>query len=405
MKRTAPIIVGVMAVAVLVTGTYYAVKALIPPPLSVAEMEKLQENPELAVREIPRLIECLDYNNADIRLNAALALSKAGAKAVDPVRAKLNADDAKVRFCAVETLAWIGPDAAPAANDVVPLLTDSNSEVRFKSAYALGKFGVANDAVIVGLVKAIGDSNKDASNAAIDALGMLGREASVKVYQLAAKDKLIPRDRLMPALTKMGKPPAEAVPVLIELVDDERQRGQALMLLGQVGEPAIPAFRELLKKPYKRHEMIHAVAQLGKDAKQLLPELETLLTNPGKHDVLEPELLGIFKQCGPDGAKPLANALKAQADIGHRGRILTAIGELGPQSKDAVPTLIELLITSPPLQPQILQTLGDIGPAARAAIPAVEALTTDPALGKQAKTALRRMGVFPSKAETPKADK
>jgi hypothetical protein len=174
MKRAAPIIVGVITLAIFVLGAFYVVKFFLPPPLSVDEMEKLQENPELAAKEIPRLVECFDYHKAEVRLHAALTLAKAGAKAIDPVRAKLNSSDSKVRFCAVETLAWIGPDAAPAAEDVVPLLADSNPDVRYKSAYALGRFGVSSDAVVEGLVAALGDNNKDVADTATDSLGKLG---------------------------------------------------------------------------------------------------------------------------------------------------------------------------------------------------------------------------------------
>jgi HEAT repeat protein len=103
-------------------GAYFGVKYTrnrIFVPISVEEMTKLQEKGDAASAEIPRLIECFDRDNEELRLTAAMTLGTIGAKAVEPVRERLKDPSAKIRFCAVESLAFIGPDAAPAGDDLL----------------------------------------------------------------------------------------------------------------------------------------------------------------------------------------------------------------------------------------------------------------------------------------------
>src|SRR5262245_42641280 len=71
--------------------------------ISYEELEKLQDKPEQAAAEIPRIVACFEWNDETLRAQAAETLSKIGPKAVDPVREKLKSKNAKVRFWAVQT--------------------------------------------------------------------------------------------------------------------------------------------------------------------------------------------------------------------------------------------------------------------------------------------------------------
>ena len=374
------VFVSVAALGLGALGFWMVMTYLPPVPISYVEMERLQEQQEIPEKEIPRLLACFERNDEDLRLQAALTLSKMGAKAVDPVRSKLQSRNPKVRFCAVETLAWIGPPAAKAADDLVGRLSDDNAEVRYKAVYALGKIDVHSAAVINGLLKAMSDPDEAVKETAIE------------------------------ALEKIGAPPAESLPALMELASKSptpNVRSFAIKLLGRMGEPAAPAFKELLKisDPLEKIALIQGIAQLGPQAKPLLPEVQMFMVKNRWWDAQE-ELLLTFKKCGPDGAQGLISVLKELHDPKsphfapndeRSSIVIKTIGEMGPEAKAVVPTLIEFLNDKEVLRPQILQALGDIGPAAGAAIPAVEALTKDERLAGPARVALRRMGVIEKK--------
>ncbi len=386
-----------------------------PAPFSYDQIETMMDARDApADSEMPKLIACFDRNDEDLRVIASEALARIGAPAVEPLRAMLKDKDAKVRFYCVQTLARMGPIAAPAAGDLLACLQDAEADVRFKSAYALGQLGVHTDAVIEGLAKALDDSDHFVSQAAVEALEKIGPPALPKMYQLVAAANDPMRGRLMDALEKIGSPPADVLPLLAKLAKDPKDevRQPAFKLLAQLGKPAVPTFKELLKKPrpYDLIALPHAVALFPKeDAKELLPELQIFLVENRFWDA-EPQLMGTLKKCGPDGAETLTNLLKTLQDP-RTEIVLRTLGEMGPDAKTAVPTLVDLLKERSGLQAQILDTLGDIGPAARdQAAPAVHMLLakqskTDPVLAEKARTALARMGVLQGKAGTPKADK
>jgi HEAT repeat protein len=381
MKRNLPlVIVGVSIVVVVLCVAsfrviYYLTRPQPPTPFSYSELEGLQEKPEKAAAEIPRIIACFEVDDEDLRLQAAETLKMVGPKAVDPLREKLKDKNAKVRFCAAQTLALIGPDAAPASDDLLACLKDDDSQVRYKAVYALGKVGVKSDAVIDALVKALGDTDQAVSETAIETLENIGPPSKESVPRLAG-------------LAGKDSPPAV--------------RALALRLLGQMGEPAVPAFKELLKNADTLDSiaLVQAIATLGPLAKPLLSELQTIMIKNRFWDA-ERELLDTFKKCGPDGASGLASVLKTlhdpksphfAPDDDRSKSLLSGIGDMGAPAKVAVPLLLELLQERELLRPQILDALGGIGPAAGEAIPAVEALLQDKVLAGPARIALRRMG-------------
>ncbi|MBI1831799.1 MAG: HEAT repeat domain-containing protein, partial [Planctomycetes bacterium] len=141
------VIVGVVLGIFVIVGVagFFAVKYVVESrkedptkaePLTENELIHLQEHGEKAAGEIPRILACFEKNDEYLRMQAAETLGKIGAKAVDPVREKLKSKDANVRYYAALSLALIGADAAPAADDLVGLLGDGDARVRAKVIYA-----------------------------------------------------------------------------------------------------------------------------------------------------------------------------------------------------------------------------------------------------------------------------
>lgn len=387
MKRVLPlIIIGIVIMILGVTGFSVALYFMFPQfiggrptepaPFTAQQLMDMTDDPDKVKADIPRVIACFKVDD-ELGVLAADALSKAGPKAVEPLRAKLKDSDARVRYYSALTLALIGPDAKDAADGLVQCLGDDDAQVRQKAAYALGKLGVKSDNVINGLVKALSDKEEMVSTQAIE------------------------------TLKGIGPPTKEALPTLAKLASKDSPqatRELALGLLSQMGEPAAPTFQDLLKNAdaLATIEIIRVLPAMGKGAKPLLPALQTIMVKD-RHWDAEEELLTTFKKCGADGAAGLAKVLKTLHDPKVKETfapndsrsisLLKAIGEIGPDAKDTVVDLIVLLYDREGLRPQILQCLGDIGPAAKLAIPDVESMVknakdpNDPAI-----VALRRMG-------------
>jgi HEAT repeat protein len=358
-------------------------------PFTLAELEKQDAKTELSPAEIARLVACFQVADEDARLQAELILAKHPALALDKVRARLRHKDARVRFCAAETLGFMGAAAAAAADDLVKRLSDDNADVRYKAVFALGRLGVRNEPVLTGLINALSD-----------------------------KDESV-RDTVLEVLDKIDTLPKETVPALARLLAKDASqdtRSKVLPILAKTGDPAVPIFRDMLKniKPNSADPalygdyliLIESADKLGPpQLKALLPELSALLAKAIQASQgLEPQLVSLFKKCGPDGARSMAETLKSvQKTHNNRLTLLHAIGEMGPDAKVAVPLLIDVLKANTPTcfpveyRPQILEALGDIGVPARAAIPAIEALLKEPALADDARAALRRLGVIDKK--------
>jgi HEAT repeat protein len=393
MKRIFPIVVvgvmistlgiGTLAVALFLAWPGDKEKRAITAPFSYKQLKDMEEKPDKVAGEIPRLIACFASDDLDICAQASETLKIVGEKAVDPLRENLSDKNANVRFWSAQTLAHIGPEAARASSELVKSLADTDAKVRYKSAYALGQIGVKSDAVFTGLIQALEDKDADVPSEAIS------------------------------ALAKLGAPPAEAIPALTKLAtkDDAAVRHAAIGLLGKLGAPAVPTFKLLLKNtkiPEERLVVVGAVVALGTEAKPLVPELVSLLDDQIRQGggFIDPQLIEVFKKCGPDGGKALAQELKEidRESIAFIARqsILKGIGDMRSpeEAKATVPILIELLKKNTPTHAVveyrhlILEALGDIGVAANASIPQVESLTNDPAplVASGARVALKRMG-------------
>src|ERR1043166_227372 len=215
--------------------------------------------PPVSDREVARLLGHFADTDDDKALEASQDLAAMGERAVDPLRATLKVNNPRIRFWAVQTLAFMDADTmAPATDDLLPLLRDDDVNVRYKTVYALGKVHRKSEAAFVGIVNALADPDESVRDTAIE------------------------------VVEKRDKPPRGAVPALAKLVAPDANaqvRQRVLPILAKAGEPAVPTFRELLKKCMtefqpRSHEcslVLHATSLLGPAAHGLLPELDAFL--------------------------------------------------------------------------------------------------------------------------------
>jgi len=187
---------------------------------------------------------------ADRRAAAsALALRKSeAAPAVEVLVALL--DDPDVRMVALRAIGAIGPEAAPAIDRLMELLSHEDPTVRMWATFALS--GMGKEAVAA-LVKALDDEGWYVARLAADKLGVMGSDAKAAVPALAEQVSHRNGDCAYwatEALEQMGPDAAEAVPALTEALSHPTSAGtrhgaaSALGAIGSKARRAIPALEE-----------------------------------------------------------------------------------------------------------------------------------------------------------------
>ena len=192
-------------------------------------------------------------------------------------------------------LARISPPPKKAIPALIRALNDENSEVRWRSVYALGTFGPDAKRAVPALIETLNDEKMAIST--IESLGKIG-----------------------PAARK-------AVPALSAMLhhDDEDLRKWVALSLGQIGPEAKVAVPELVSMfdngdTDTRRFVVRALGLIGPGAAGAVPALIRALEDEDDGSVFSTYNLGLM---GP---------VKREAII--------AIGRIGPAAKDAIPHLI-----------------------------------------------------------------
>ncbi|MEG4276798.1 HEAT repeat domain-containing protein [Microcoleus sp. MON1_C1] len=292
-----------------------------------AAIEKLGKIGEPA---IPALIEALQEENLLVRRSVTQVLQRIGDRAI-PALVKASKDsDVKVRRNSVNVLKTMvgnnrllpeqSSEAKNAVPQLIPLLKDSDRNVRSSAAFALGRMGAGAKTAVPQLIPLLEDSDADVRSSAISALGNIGSETKTAVPQLILllKDSDADvRSSAAFALRTMGAEAKTVVPQLILLLkdSDKNVRSSAAFALGNIGseaKTAVPQLILLLKDSDKnvRSSAIGALGSIGAEAKTVVPQLILLLKD---------------------------------FDAGVRSSAAFALGQIGAEAKTTVPQLILLL--------------------------------------------------------------
>lgn len=219
---------------------------------------------ETAGDAVSKLCECLRDKDALVRRDAAGALGsmgKAGEKAGQPlIELAKSEPDAVVKKTALESLAHIaGPEQADAANELDPLLQDSDPEIRLPAALVLARIGgeAAKNAVPV-LSSALKDADPHIQELAAAALVTLGPLAKPAMRDLAntlldSKNSVPVRRNAALAISHIGREAKPVVPALAKGLQRDQPlevRQYAAEALSQMkypaNEDAIPAILDAL---------------------------------------------------------------------------------------------------------------------------------------------------------------
>jgi HEAT repeat protein len=180
------------------------------------------------------LTAALKDPDAHVRAVAAAALASvgpAGSDALPLLQAMLSTADC---LPALRALARYGPDALPAAPQLIDLLqSDGDGEIRWNAARTLGKIGPAARGAVPILVEALDDRDALVREHAAEALGEIGPDAKSAI----------------PALVKVLKDP------------DARVRRDGVRSLGQIGPAAKSAAEDIRPLLKDREEKVRKAAR------------------------------------------------------------------------------------------------------------------------------------------------
>jgi HEAT repeat protein len=366
----------------------------------------------------------LSSHRAEVRLEAALALGKAGPRAVGVIPKLVRAledKDARVREASAEALAKIGPSSWEGTIAALAdfLSRETNPQVRAAIAFALGALAgrglAADDAmatrVCAVLSSALSDHESIVKQRVAWALGRLGPAKAQTalgdmVLTLADPDAGVRREAAA-ALGQFGSAAHSAISALVISFKQDRDlevRKTAIRALVNVVNGNDTELARDLSPALKDDdpEMAYSVALVlanigGAAARSAVPVLCRTLQSS---DVaLRRESALAMARIGVEAAEGVTELTRALNDVDPlvRRNAALALGRVGPKAGPSVPLLMNLFSAhDQPMEIRAAagEALSRISPAVESAIPALLKLLkeeTDSRLKQWAVLALGRL--------------
>jgi HEAT repeat protein/GTPase SAR1 family protein len=266
---------------------------------------------------------------------------------------KASRDDIK-KFRFIELQALLGEKEYALAN-LLTLLRDEDSNVRFNAAMALGELGQGSEVVIQALLTLLRDENSYVRSNAASTLGKLGQGSEAVIQALPTllrdEDSNVRFNAAM-ALGELGQGSEVVIQALLTLLRDENSyvRSNAASTLGELGqgsEAVIQALPTLLRDEDSnvRFNAVSALGKLGQGSEAVIQALLTLLRDEN-----------------PDVSK----------------RAAMALGELGQGSEVVIQALLTLLRDeNPDVSKRAAMALGELGQGSEVVIQALLTLLRD----------------------------
>ena len=383
---------------------------------ALANMASTGKIPESSFGLIEQAAKALSHEAPAIAVSGAWMLRCAGDgdtaafKALDKA---IDSDNDDVRAAALEAIGHIGAQAGGALAKFIKAAGYKNPRVRSSAVYALGRVGPLSDKVVPTLIESLGDrdrrvqlaaraalvrcgkaavdalwkllgnSDRNTRQLAADALAGIGQAAVPGLIKaLGAKD---PAGRKLAAeiLGKTGPSAKAAIPVLVNMLDDDDLHLAALEALGGIVPASKSVLIEMLhdKDPVRRKQAIHAFGSGGRRSEDAIADLIDALSDPYQQVAVKASwALGRI-------GKPAISALsKIVADRKSKVRpyAIIALGHAGTEAAEACDALAAAL-KDDDVAWLAAEALGRIGPAAKKTLQALSAVS-----GRRGSTSLRQ---------------
>ncbi|BCL37629.1 hypothetical protein NSMS1_40760 [Nostoc sp. MS1] len=294
---------------------------------------------QMQVKEqAPQLVLLLKDSDSSVRYTAAQALGQMQAKEQAPQLVLLLKDsDSNVRSAAVEALGQV--QAKEQIPQLVLLLKDSDNNVRYAAIQALGQMQAKEQ--VPQLVLLLKDSDANVRYAAIQALGQM--QAKEQVPQLVLLLKNADSNIRSAAVQALGQMQAkEQAPQLVLLLKDSEFSVSyaAAEALGKMqAKEQIPQLVLLLKDPnyFVRYAAVQALGQM--QAKEQIPQL-VLLLKDSNYFIRYAAVQALGQMQVKEQVPQLVLLLK-DSNYLVRSAVVQALGQM--QAKEQVPQLVLLL--------------------------------------------------------------
>jgi HEAT repeat protein len=307
-----------------------------------------------------------------------LGVLLANAGEVEDLIGELGSGDKVKRREAARSLALLGPAARAAVPALIKGLDDDEEQVFFWSATALAKIGPdAHEATpeLIKRLKRSGRRYKDQFHVRIvHALTQIGPAAVLELIGALGSEHSSVRLGAVRVLGNLGFASREAAPRLFDLLadDSESVRFSAGSALGRIGDVAYPQIMQGLsaESASVRAAAAHAVVWIPANSRPAIHLAKRL----AKETDNETKVAGLnaLNRIGFDGERLLGLLLPSldSEEPRLRQEALSGILSLRPNSRSAVPHLIERLAAEDPSKrKQAIDLLGRMGQDASVAVP------------------------------------
>jgi Skp family chaperone for outer membrane proteins len=279
----------------------------------------------------------------------------------------------------------------PAVSLLAESLAKQTPLLRKRIADALGDIGQEASSAAPALTAALEQSDPGGRVTAAGALARVGSvryEAPLAVLRKALReDDADIRKEAAASLRAWGPLAKGAVATLVERLADhtesrvvQRFSLQALKAIGPGAKGALPILLARLKagEALDRDLAAECVAAIGPEARSAEGDLHELLEKLDKRDselriVLARALWGVNPENAPKTVAALVEILddpKDKATLPSTLSAMAVLGEIGPEAKAAIPSLVSRLRQDAPENwSAAAVALGAIGPAAKEAVP------------------------------------
>ncbi len=299
-------------------------------------------------RSVPALIRALKSGKPEVRADAARRLGEMGPEAAPAVPSLVEAlkdRNVSVFRAAGDALVHFSTESAPA---LTAMGRDPSAWVRCRAVETLGRFASSPELVPV-FMKAMEDHDQCVHDKAVDALGRAGGPAVPSLVGSLKSPNPAMRRAASEALSRMPAETREraAFPIIQQLRGkDEYSRGEAELLLSEMGRPAAPSLIPLLDDPEAdlRRRAVVILGRIGVADDAVVKGLTARLADSDRLVRLNTAMsLGELGETDARVLPILLMRLTSEKSSEIRRGLIASIGNMGLSARDAVGPLISLL--------------------------------------------------------------
>lgn len=343
-----------------------------------------------AKQAVPALTDILSSPESEVRQEAALALSQIGPAAKSAVPALVKRlgteQEPSILLAVIFAIGKIGEPAAAAVPVIETMRAEGDDQRRVVTAWCLAAIqpddNDERDRSLQTLIDAL--QNPDRRVRIVAAQGLLDlnpKPADVmpQITQLMRTANEETTRDILDTLASLGK---DAVPALIEALDDEQVRLQAIQIIGRIGpnaSGAVPALIRALSEqdPTTQAEVLFALASIGPQAEAAVPGAVAAL---GDNDpAVRFGAVYALGRVGPPAAKAIPLLLQGLNDDDPYFSTVCAwaLVQIDPENEQtitkALPHLTDALTHRESfVRAEAATTLGNLGTRALPALAALE---------------------------------